>query len=115
MVQLDQEVLGAQVAEKLLRGATVGAPGLAEDGYEVQLSVNWSCGQEGVSYRRKERVDVPTAFSSMIFWAFSLAADIVAGDRLREEENRLRRKEMVGDIASIYADGLLVSSFGTER
>ena len=40
------------------------------------------------------------ALSSMIFWAFSLAADMVPGDKLREEKS-LRRKEMVGNLLRV--------------
>ena len=38
---------------------------------------------------------IPTAFSSMMFWALVLAADILMG--LTDDEKNLRRNEMMGN------------------
>jgi hypothetical protein len=49
-----------------------------------------------------------TAFSSMMLWTLVLVADMVAGERLRAEEpkKRRRREEMVGGCVKVRGEEL---------
>lgn len=51
------------------------------------------------SCRGKEKINIPTEFSSMIFWALTLAADMSTSDV--EVKNR-RRNEMVGNLGVLF-------------
>lgn len=66
------------------------------DGVKELRKNEWTGSASGIWEDRRGREDVPTAFSSMMFWALVFAADMAA-EWVAEERKKRDRNAMVGN------------------